>query len=202
MIPNWPRFQHYKDRNPHWIKGHLEVLYDDAYMGTPLAQRGLLEGIWKLYASTHGVLSITQTKRLLCTNKGDSRHFQRHLVALSDAGFIEICASKPLALRSESASPEKEKEKEPQTPEGALAPEPANAARRAHREDTIQEALRLAAEWNGGGSDEFHERLDELEHEDGVLLTDQERMKIVDVAISAISRRRVPVPDDEEDIDW
>src|SRR3954463_13419951 len=52
VIPNWDRFQHYKDRNPSWIKGYVELLNDTEFRRLTFPQRGLLFGIWLLYAST------------------------------------------------------------------------------------------------------------------------------------------------------
>src|SRR4051794_35430914 len=52
VISNWDRFQHYKDRNPSWIKGYVELLNDTEFRRLTFPQRGLLFGIWLLYAST------------------------------------------------------------------------------------------------------------------------------------------------------
>ena len=99
VVRNWERFQHYKDRNPTWIKSHLEALDNEDYMGSSLAVRGLIECIWKLYARHKGVLTVNQTRHLVCTHRGDSRHFRRHIESLCNAGFIEITASRPVPIR-------------------------------------------------------------------------------------------------------
>lgn len=111
VIPKWAEFQHYKDRSPSWIKNYTRLLSDDAYLELTYAQRGLLHGIWLLRASMNEAPTNTRTRHLLTTNKGEARHFQDNLDALSQAGFIEIRASKPLADSYKNASPEKEKEK-------------------------------------------------------------------------------------------
>src|SRR6266511_1301738 len=96
-VRNWDRFQHYKRRGVPWIKDYAAQLHDEDYMSLSLAQCGLLHRIRLEYASTHpqGILK-TLSRHLLSPNKGDSRHFQDNLEALSDAGFIVLSASKTL----------------------------------------------------------------------------------------------------------
>jgi hypothetical protein len=52
-IANWDRFQHYKDRNPPWIKNYTELLHNPNYLELPLRLRGILHGLWLLYAASH-----------------------------------------------------------------------------------------------------------------------------------------------------
>jgi hypothetical protein len=51
VIPNWDEFQHYKDRNPKWIKVYTKLLHNDAYLGLSPHQRAVLHGLWLMYAS-------------------------------------------------------------------------------------------------------------------------------------------------------
>jgi hypothetical protein len=114
VIPHWhgkngkDGFQHYRDRDPVWVKAYTRLMRDDDYLRLTLAERGLLLGLWLEYASTDGQLL------------GDSRSLARRLAQkittkqlerLNHAGFIEFSASKPLALRYQHASPETETEK-------------------------------------------------------------------------------------------
>ena len=49
LIPkNWVKFQHYKDRNPPWIKLHRDLLNDKEFMRLPLASKGLAPVLWLL----------------------------------------------------------------------------------------------------------------------------------------------------------
>jgi hypothetical protein len=52
-IANWDRFQHYKDRNPPWIKNYTELLHNPNYLGLSARHRGILHGLWLLYAASH-----------------------------------------------------------------------------------------------------------------------------------------------------
>lgn len=109
VIPNWERFQHYKDRNPTWIKDYTELTDKDEYLALPLAARGALHGIWLEYAKSHGKLSGDTAK---LSRRLGQRVLKSHLEALVHAGFIEIRASKSVPEPYQSASAEKEEEKE------------------------------------------------------------------------------------------
>jgi hypothetical protein len=52
-IRNWRRFQHYKDRNPPWIKLHFELLSSEDWVMLPDASR-LLAVVCMLLASRNG----------------------------------------------------------------------------------------------------------------------------------------------------
>jgi hypothetical protein len=94
IVPNWRRFQHYGDRRPAWIKNYTALLHDDDYLALTLAQRGLLHGIWLMYAASDGRLSArTLSREFPKKVRKDS------LEALNHAGFITIVDSKPLEQR-------------------------------------------------------------------------------------------------------
>lgn len=50
QVKNWETFQHYKRRNPPWVKLHRAVLDDYAFCSLPDAAKGHLMLLW-LYAS-------------------------------------------------------------------------------------------------------------------------------------------------------
>lgn len=120
VIPNWDAsidadgvrhdgFQHYRDRDPIWIKVYTRLHSSDEYLALSFHLRGVLVGLWVEYATANRQLSdstLTLTRRL------GQRVSRRDLVSLSDAGYLTFSASKPLARRYQDASPEKEKEKE------------------------------------------------------------------------------------------
>jgi hypothetical protein len=58
-VVDWRRFQHYDPakRVPPWIKNYTELLDDDEYLRLTSRQRGLLHGIWLLYAASRCKLS-------------------------------------------------------------------------------------------------------------------------------------------------
>ncbi len=104
-VPRWDGpdgFQHYRDRDPIWIKNYTRLLSDDAYVALSLPSRGLLHGIWVAYAVSARRLpgnTLVLSRRLGCQVK------RQTLEALVHAGFIEIIASDVLATRLQDASP-------------------------------------------------------------------------------------------------
>lgn len=95
-IPRWDEFQHYKKRDPPWIKDYRSQIDNARYLELTLAQRGLLHDLRLLYLVMHGELPASRTfiaTRLRC--KTDKRSFD----ALNHAGFIDISASTVLAQR-------------------------------------------------------------------------------------------------------
>ncbi len=104
VVRNWEKFQHYKDRTPPWIKVYTsELLHSAEYRSLTLATRGLLHGLWAHYALARGVVpaSVEQLSSVL-----GATAYQRQLVSLNHAGFIDLSASKPLALaRSQEEDP-------------------------------------------------------------------------------------------------
>lgn len=52
-VKNWNEFQHYKKRNPPWIKMHRAILDDYAFLGLPDVSKGHLMHLW-LFASQNG----------------------------------------------------------------------------------------------------------------------------------------------------
>lgn len=55
-VKNWEKHQHYKDRNPPWIKLHGELLADDAFVCLPDKSKLHLILIWLLARRTNGVI--------------------------------------------------------------------------------------------------------------------------------------------------
>lgn len=95
VVPNWEKFQHYKDRNPAWIKLYTELQDKDEWLDLSLRLRGMLCGIWLLYAKSGQQLGASPARlgRML----GESTVRVRDLERLESAGFITFSASKPLA---------------------------------------------------------------------------------------------------------
>ncbi len=114
VIPNWDNFQHYKDRSPAWIKLYTDLMHRDDFLELTGHQRSVLLGIWLEYASSHCQLLDSTT---MLSARLRLRVTTPTLKVLSDAGFIEFSASKPLAPRYQPASPEKRRvDKNPPTP--------------------------------------------------------------------------------------
>jgi hypothetical protein len=117
VIPNWDKFQHYKDRDPAWIKLYLRLLRDVDYLSLTPTARALLHGLWLLYGACDGRVPRS-TVGVALQLKAKREHWE----SLSDAGFIEFSASKPLAL-ARSRETEKRK-KELKRPVENQEPEP------------------------------------------------------------------------------
>lgn len=94
-IRNWERFQHYKDRNPNWIKNYTELLHDHNYLALPPATQALLHKLWLLYAATHRRIPL-DTRYISRTIS--QRVTKQQLELLNQAGFITLPASNALAL--------------------------------------------------------------------------------------------------------
>jgi hypothetical protein len=101
-VVNWEKHQHYKDRNPPWIKLHNTILEDPAVAALPDAAKAHLFGLWLLASRSENKIPADPAfvgKRINATTKVDLR-------LLMLLGFIELhpdClqdASNPLATCS------------------------------------------------------------------------------------------------------
>lgn len=107
VIPNWDEFQHYSDRDPRWIKNYRHLLSDDDYLGLSGHCRSILHGLWLVYASSDGQVRLDARS---LSHRLALRVSSLQLESLNGAGFIEVSASRPLALRYQVASLEKRRE--------------------------------------------------------------------------------------------
>lgn len=112
VTKNWHEFQHYKDRNPTWIKLHKSLLDNYEFQCLPIASKALAPMLW-LIASEHerGEIDATYEKlafRLRITKE----QMEEGLGPLIGNGFFEVLAfdpapaSKPLAECKQVAIPE------------------------------------------------------------------------------------------------
>lgn len=148
-VKNWSEFQHYKDRNPAWIKLHKRLLDDFSFHCLPVASRALAPMIW-LLASESKDGAITASWREIA--------FRLHLSEnelvdaanpLFDAGFLllERDASDALAKAEQNAIPEKEREtEEEKETERVISAACAADDGKDHPNDRIR-GTRLPADW-------------------------------------------------------
>lgn len=102
IVHDWNKHQHYKDQmRPAWIKCFTKLLHKDEYLELSLSQRGLLHGIWLLYAQSGGELRVRQARRLLVGSESDARRFTSNLESLRNAGFIHFYSRPVLEQRRE-----------------------------------------------------------------------------------------------------
>lgn len=138
IVPNWfgddgEGLQHYRDRDPVWIKNYRRLLARDEYRDLSGHCRAILHGLWLEYASSDGRLRLDSHS---LSSRLALRVTMKHLETLNHAGFIEFSASKPLALCEQRASPRAlaaETEEETETQEQPLSsnaslPKPAKPA--------------------------------------------------------------------------
>ena len=95
-VVGWDKFQHYKRRRPLWIKTYTELVTKREYLQLTGAERGLLHGLWMIYALSGGEVpaDLKQLNRWL-----ELSAKQVQLESLNHAGFTRVVASKPLAHR-------------------------------------------------------------------------------------------------------
>lgn len=107
-IKNWEEFQHYKDRDPKWIKLYKKLLDDHEWHKLDPQSSKILVMLWLLASEENGNLpSIAEMAfRLRLSEK----LIESTVTKLSH--WLEQGASKPLAECSASAIPELEKELE------------------------------------------------------------------------------------------
>jgi len=110
-IVNWKRFQHYKERNPPWIKLHRELLVSRAWISADDATRSLMIALMLIAADTDNKIPADSEyvrRRAYLNSEPD---FSR----LVEAGFIEQAesASDVLATCKQDARPEAEAEADP-----------------------------------------------------------------------------------------
>lgn len=117
VVRNWRRFQHYKERNPPWIKNHVELLHSDNYLRLTGEQRAILHGLWLEYSSSHCQLAADTSS---LSRRLNLRVTRAQLERLQYYGFIEIALAPSVQHASatrarEEAEAEAEQKTEIQT---------------------------------------------------------------------------------------
>jgi len=108
-IKNWKKHQHYKNRNPPWIKIHRGILEDLDVMMLDLASRGLLFQLWILASESEGLVPFDEN--LICFRL---RLKKINLKPLIDSGLIQMVADDASTAQADDniCSPERETETE------------------------------------------------------------------------------------------
>jgi len=111
---NWSEYQHYKDRNPPWIKLHRDLLNDRDFMCLPIASKAIAPLLWLLASESKlGEFNadiVELSFRLRLTEK----EVKDGLNPLIAKGFF-VDASGMLAECLQDARPETERETEKET---------------------------------------------------------------------------------------
>ena len=88
-VSNWARFQHYKNRDPTWLKLYRQLLTDYQWSQLPDASKGHLIGIWLMAAKLENRIPADPewlAKQIGATDPVD-------LEILVSGGWLEWCAS-------------------------------------------------------------------------------------------------------------
>jgi len=57
-VKNWETFQHYKRRNPPWVKLHRALLDDYAFCSLPDSAKGHLILLWLYASQNNGIIPV------------------------------------------------------------------------------------------------------------------------------------------------
>lgn len=157
LIPkNWRDFQHYKDRNPPWIRLHRGLLDNKDFQRLPVESRALAPMLWLLASeSVDGVIDAS-VDDLAFRLRRSEEEIDVALRPLIEKGFffVEQRASTSLATREQVATPETEAERETEAEafaeteaEAKFAGPPAGATARRKPAKVPKEQAPSAAVW-------------------------------------------------------
>lgn len=114
-VRNWADFQHYKDRNPPWIKLHKGLLDNREFHCLPVASRALAPMIWLLASEDVKGRVDCSPENLAFRLRCNTDDVNAGLNPLIEAKFLIPClhgASGVIAQRLRDAEPETETETE------------------------------------------------------------------------------------------
>jgi hypothetical protein len=114
-VRNWPKFQHYKNRRPPWIKLHRDLLEDRTFLSLPVASQALAPRLWLLASDTMDGSLPDRVADLAWKLRMDAQALTDALQPLMDHEYLEgevLSDSVVLASRSQDAIPENRVETE------------------------------------------------------------------------------------------
>jgi hypothetical protein len=108
---NWSEYQHYKDRNPPWIKLHRDLLNDRDFMCLPIASKAIAPLLWLLASEEKSGDFNANVAELAFRLRMTEKEINDGLKPLISKGFF-VDASGVLAECEQLAIPETERETE------------------------------------------------------------------------------------------
>lgn len=113
-VHDWHQFQHYKERNPSWIKLHKGLLDNYKYQRLPVDSRALAPMIWLLASESKDGSLDYDLEKIAFRLRMSALELEAAIVPLISGGFLELehDASAPLAEPERESSLEKETERE------------------------------------------------------------------------------------------
>ena len=125
---NWREFQHYKDRNPPWIRLHKSLLDNFEFQCLPVASRALAPMLWLIASDSPDGKFDASPKRLAFRLRMSEQDVIDAINPLIHNGFfsVEQDASNVLASCLRDAVPETETETETETEMQPASPSPSS----------------------------------------------------------------------------
>jgi len=114
-VRNWSEFQHYKHRNPPWIKLHRKLLDNREYQGLDDAAKSLLTDLWLIASESDDGCMAFDSDALAWRLRRPTQNVRSSIQVLIRAGFLVSDghdASSVLALRLQDATTETEKSRD------------------------------------------------------------------------------------------
>lgn len=111
---SWSEYQHYKDRNPPWIKLHRDLLNDRDFMCLPIASKAIAPLLWLLASESKIGEFNADVVELAFRLRMTEKEVNDGLKPLISKGFF-VDASGVLADCLQVAIPETERETEKET---------------------------------------------------------------------------------------
>lgn len=107
-IVGWKKFQHYKNRNPPWIRLYREMVDNDAWRALPGDLAKFLVELWTVASELGTEGTFPADPMLICWRlKRDSAHASAvasMVVALGEAGFLKVPASMVASTNASSSA--------------------------------------------------------------------------------------------------
>ena len=85
-VKNWEQYQHYKNRNPPWIKLHTKILNDRDFTSLSCDSRGLLMQLWILASENEG--NVPHDLDELQFRLRDESISEKDILSLIKQGFL------------------------------------------------------------------------------------------------------------------
>lgn len=120
---NWHELQHYKDRDPSWIKLHKKLLDNYEFHCLPVASRALAPMLWLVASDSKEGIIDADPKKLGYRLRMTPKEVTDALNPLIDGGFFCVLqdASEPLAEAERLASLEEENKRREEEEENKRA---------------------------------------------------------------------------------
>lgn len=122
---NWTEFQHYKDRNPPWIRLHRRLLDDRDFQRLPIASKALAPMLWLLASEAKDGVFEGSVEELAFRLRCREKDVEDGLKPLIDKGFfVPVHDASSVLADSEQVAPESCSETETETEQrqkGAVA---------------------------------------------------------------------------------